>query len=224
MSSTPLIRFDKVTKSFLGKEPVFKQISLQINNGEFLFLTGISGAGKSTIFRLLMGLEIPDSGKVLFEGGDVSRLGRRGLSLHRRRIGMVFQDYKLLKKKTALENIEVPLQIMGISARQRSIRIRELSKTLRIESFLNQRVESLSGGEQQLVAMARAAIHRPKVLLADEPTANLDQKMANLIVEMLTVLNNTGLTVVIATHDVALIKAHRKRILLLKRADLFEVE
>jgi len=224
VSLLPLIRFENVTKSYLGKEPVLDEISLKIDAGEFLFLTGISGAGKSTIFRLLMGLEIADSGQVLFNGGEVSQFNRRKLAVHRRAIGMVFQDYKLLRKKSAQENIEVPLQINGISNRQRVNKIHEIADTLKIKNLLDQNVESLSGGEQQLVAIARAAVHYPKVILADEPTANLDQKMANLIIEMLSVLNRSGITVVVATHNVDLIKAHRRRILLLKKANLFEVE
>ena len=117
--SEPLISFENVTKGYLGKEPVFKDINLKINDGEFLFLTGISGAGKSTVFRLLMGLEKPDSGQVFFQGGEVANLIKRKLSLHRRNIGMIFQDYKLLQKKTTLENIEVPLLIKGVSSKQR---------------------------------------------------------------------------------------------------------
>ena len=222
--SEPLISFENVTKGYLGKEPVFKDINLKINDGEFLFLTGISGAGKSTVFRLLMGLEKPDSGQVFFQGGEVANLIKRKLSLHRRNIGMIFQDYKLLHNKTTLENIEVPLLIKGVSSKQREIKIEEISKTTRIRHLLHQRVESLSGGEQQLVAIARAAVHSPKIILADEPTANLDQTMATLIVETLRHLNESGVTVIIATHDVNLIKSYRQRILLLKNAHLIEVQ
>jgi cell division transport system ATP-binding protein len=224
LSSDPLISFVNVTKGYLSKEPVFKNINLKIDNGEFLFLTGISGAGKSTVFRLLMGLEKPDSGQVFFQGQEVAGLNKKNLSFHRRNIGMIFQDYKLLQNKTTLENIEVPLLIKGVPSKQRELLIGQISKTSQIRHLLHQKVESLSGGEQQLVAIARAAIHSPKVILADELTANLDQTMANLIIETLRNLNESGVTVIIATHDVNLIKTYRQRILLLKNADLIEVQ
>lgn len=223
LSPDPLISFVNVSKGYLRKEPVFKNINLKINNGEFLFLTGISGAGKSTVFRLLLGLEKPDSGQVFFQGQEVAGLNNKNLNFHRRNIGMIFQDYKLLQKKTSLENIEVPLLIKGVPSKHRELLIGEISKRTQIRHLLHQKVGSLSGGEQQLVAIARAAIHSPKVILADELTANLDQTMANLIIETLHKLNESGVTVIIATHDVNLIKTYRRRILLLKNADLIEV-
>lgn len=223
VQNKPLITFQNVCKRFLGKEPIFSGINLEISSGEFIFLTGVSGAGKSTLFRLLMGLEKPDKGSIQFNSAEVVTLSGHAMCLHRRSIGMIYQDYKLLQKRTAAENIAIPLQINGHSRRKRDATIKDISRKLKIDGLLKQPVESLSGGEQQLVAIARAAVHKPILILADEPTANLDQKMAARILEMLLLLNAEGITVMFATHDIHLLKTYRKRTLLLKQSDLIEV-
>ncbi len=223
VASKPIIELRGTKKSFQGKEPIFSNVSLKIHKGEFLFLTGVSGAGKSTIFRLLLGLQKADEGQVFFNGTEVGSIPKNEMHHHRRSIGMVFQDYKLLEKKTAQENIGIPLEIMGISSHRREKQIRQIAKRLRIEHLLKQNVQSLSGGEQQLVAIARASVHFPLVILADEPTANLDQKMGGKIFKMLTILNSSGITIVVATHDINLIKSYEKRILLLRNSGLIEV-
>ncbi len=223
MHQKPLIAFQKVRKSFFGKEPIFSDISLTISKGEFVFLTGISGAGKSTLFRLLLGLEKPDKGSIVFNGTEVTSLGSEKMSRHRRSIGMIFQDYKLLGKRTAEDNIAIPLQINGTTRSLKNARIKDLADKLKIDKILKQPVQSLSGGEQQLVAIARAAVHSPIPILADEPTANLDQTMATHIIDMLTLLNDEGITVIVATHDINLLKAHKRRIVLLKQSALIEV-
>ncbi|NQU63814.1 MAG: ATP-binding cassette domain-containing protein [SAR324 cluster bacterium] len=219
----PLIIFQKVKKSFLGKEPIFSDINLKVSKGEFIFLTGVSGSGKSTLFRLLLGLEKPDKGSIIFNGIAVTSLVREKMSQHRRSIGMIFQDFKLLAKRTAEDNIGIPLQINGTSRSEKKARIKDLAHKLRISEILKQPVKNLSGGEQQLVAIARAAVHSPILILADEPTANLDEKMAKHIFSMLTLLNEEGMTVIVATHDINLLKAYKKRILLLKQSALIEV-
>jgi len=219
-----LIALQKVKKSFLGKEPIFSDINVEISEGEFVFLTGVSGAGKSTLFRLLLGLEKPDDGSILFNGSEVTSLVGKEMLEHRRSIGMIFQDYKLLEKRTAEDNIAIPLQIKGISRSIKSVEIKNITEKLKIGKILKQQVGSLSGGEQQLVAIARAAVHSPILILADEPTANLDQKMATRIFDMLTLLNEEGMTVIVATHDINLLKAYDKRILLLKKSTLIEVQ
>jgi cell division transport system ATP-binding protein len=223
VSIKPLITFRKVKKSFLGKEPLFSDINLEISEGEFIFLTGVSGAGKSTLFRLLLGLEKPDDGSIKFNGSEVTSLVGKEMLQHRRSIGMIFQDYKLLEKRTAEDNIAIPLQIKGISRSVKSAKIKDITHKLKISQILKQQVRSLSGGEQQLIAIARAAVHSPTLILADEPTANLDPRMATRIFDMLTLLNEEGMTVVVATHDINLLKAHKKRILLLKQSALIEV-
>lgn len=218
-----LISLKDITKGFLDKKPLFCGLEMDVHRGEFLFLTGISGAGKSTLFKLLIGIELPDEGEVNVGGRRVHALTPREMAYHRRKMGIVFQDYKLLPRKTAQENIAVPLEIMGLSAQNIEKKIKQQARKLDIDYLLNQRIESLSGGEQQLVAIARASIHTPQLILADEPTANLDQKMAGRILNMLLELNEEGITVIIATHDINLIKSHNCRILLIKNSVLREV-
>ncbi len=223
MQNRPLIAIRKVRKHFLGKEPIFTDINLEVSGGEFIFLTGISGAGKSTLFRMLLGLEKPDGGRIIFNGSDVRGLSGDDMCRHRRSIGMIYQDYKLLQKRSAEDNIAIPLQINGSPRNIRDKKIKDIARKLKIGKLLKQQVQSLSGGEQQLIAIARAAVHKPILILADEPTANLDQKMATRIFEVLSLLNSEGTTVIFATHDINLLKAHQKRILLLKHSVLVEV-
>ncbi len=224
MAGKELIRLKSVTKSYLGKEPIFSDLNLTISKGEFLFLTGISGAGKSTIFKLIVGLEAPDTGSVRFDGVEVNKLSKSQIPIHRRSIGMVFQDYKLLNHRTTENNISIPLKIAGFNRYQQDKKIQRIAKELNLNSILKQKVGSLSGGEQQLVAIARAAIHSPKLVLADEPTANLDHKSAQNILNILSLLNTRGITVIIATHDIQLIKSMNERILLLKKSGMLEVK
>lgn len=224
MAGETLIRLKGVTKSYLGKEPIFTGLNLSITRGEFLFLTGVSGAGKSTIFKLIMGLEAPDEGSIRFDGVEVNKLPKSKIPFHRRSIGMVFQDYKLLENKTTENNISIPLKIAGVDRYQREQKIRKIASDLNLNSILKQKIRSLSGGEQQLVAIARAAIHSPKLILADEPTANLDQNTARTILNILSSLNKRGITVIIATHDIQLIKSMNRRILLLKNSNIMEVK
>ncbi len=223
MSEQTLVRFKNVEKSYLDKKPLFSNINTKVSQGEFLFLTGVSGAGKSTIFKLIMGLEKPNVGQIFFSNKEVNSISTREMPDHRRKIGMVFQDYKLLTKKTVEENIAIPLQIQGYSSSKIKKKTIEVAGKIGIEHQLKQPIQSLSGGEQQLVAIARASIHTPRLILADEPTANLDQKMADRIIKMLLSLNEDGITVIIATHDVSLIRSHEKRILLIKQSGLIEV-
>lgn len=223
MAKIPLIRFKEVEKSFLAKKPIFSGVNMEVEKGEFLFLTGISGAGKSTMFRLLIGLETADRGEILFNGKVINQMSPYEVSMHRRNIGVVFQDYKLLVQKTAAENIAIPMRIQGLSSNKVDKMVKQIAAKIGIEDLLKQPIQSLSGGEQQLVAIARASIHGPKAILADEPTANLDQKTANRIIAMLSKLNEEGITVIIATHDINLLKSQSRRILLIKNARLMEV-
>lgn len=217
------VKLINITKGYLDKKPLFEGLEMQIDKGEFLFLTGISGAGKSTLFKLMLGTEKPDVGEIIIYGRRVEKLTGKEMAFHRRNLGIVFQDYKLLVNKTAAENIAVPLQIQSLPSSKVDKMVAQHAEMMGIESLLKQRIESLSGGEQQLVAIARASIHKPKLILADEPTANLDQKMATKILNMLLEFNDKGITIVIATHDINLIKSHHCRILLIKNSVLREV-
>jgi len=223
MSDNPLVQFKQVEKSYLDNEPIFSNLDLSIDEKEFVFLTGVSGSGKSTFFKLIMGLEKLNKAEVTYQKTIVNKLSPDKMPFHRREIGMVFQDQALLKNKTVLENILLPLFINGASYKQINLRAKVISKQFDIEKLLKQKVSSLSGGEQQLTAIARASIHKPKIILADEPTANLDQKMAARIIEILDDLNQRGTTIIIATHDINLIKSYQKRTLFIKNRNIVDV-
>ncbi|MDT8447381.1 MAG: ATP-binding cassette domain-containing protein [bacterium] len=218
------IQFKGVVKGYLKKEPILSNLNLSVACGEFLYLTGASGAGKTTLFKLLMGLELPDAGEVYFEGHSVTALKPKAMPAHRRQFGMIFQDYKLLEKKTARDNISLPLLISGLDLEETRRRIDDIALKLDMDHILDQPVQSLSGGEQQLVAIARASVHNPSVILADEPTANLDQETAQRIYEILVKLNQGGTTVILATHNLSLIKKHPQRTLLIREGRLLEVQ
>ena len=227
MFDQPLIQFIEIEKSFLGKRPVLSNINLEISRGEILFLTGISGAGKSTVLRLIMGLESPNKGRVLYNGYNVHQLSKKKYPNHLRSIGMVFQDYKLLSNKTAKENIGIPLQIKGIGGIRAEKRVVEIAHHAGIGHLLEQPIKCLSGGEQQLIAIARAAVHEPLLILADEPTANLDPTTALKIIRILKQLNEKGITVVIATHDMHVLKTQKNRknrTILIKNASFITIQ
>ncbi len=201
VSEQPIIKFKDIEKSYLSKKPLFSKINTTIKQGEFLFLTGVSGAGKSTMFKLIMGLEKPNVGQIFFNGKEVNSISKREMPGHRKNIGMIFQDYKLLPKKTVEENIAIPLQIQGYSSSKINQMTLKIARRIKIEHQLKQSIQSLSGGEQQLVAIARASIHSPQLILADEPTANLDSKTSEQILSLLLDLNqNQNLTFVVSTH------------------------
>ena len=217
------IQYTRIVKSYLQKEPIFKGGNLTIAAGEFLYLTGASGAGKTTLFRLLMGLEEPEEGEVLFEGKPISQLKEKERPAHLRKFGVVFQDYKLLEHKTSRDNIAIPLLIKGMNLNDIQWKVDALAERLGFQSLLEQKVSSLSGGEQQLIAIARAYVHEPAVILADEPTANLDLSTAEHTLDILRKINQGGTTVILATHNLDLIKRHPARTLLIRDAKILEV-
>jgi cell division transport system ATP-binding protein len=218
-----MIELDSVTKSYQRKLPLLDNARAVIGNGEFAYLTGVSGAGKTTVFRLLLRMEQPDSGKVRVNGEDVRNLKPEGRARLRRKIGMVFQDYKLLLYDTVAENVALPLRIAGISPSRRTALVEERLRQVGLGGRGNERVVALSGGEKQLVSIARALALSPALLLADEPTGNLDQAMAFRIMELLREIHAGGCTVVVATHDVPLIRAFRARTLLIRERQIHEV-
>jgi len=217
------IQFQQIVKSYQKKQPVFHQANLEVRSGEFLYLTGASGSGKTTLFRLLMGAEAPDSGQVNFAGKNVASLKLRERPYHLRSFGVVFQDYKLLPHKTAKDNISIPLLIKGEPLDEVSQKVDDLAARLGFTHLLSSKVASLSGGEQQLIAIARAYVHNPAVILADEPTANLDNQTAENTLDILRKINQGGTTVVLATHNLDLIKRHPARTLLIRQAKILEV-
>ena len=218
-----MIEFDGVSKSYLGMRPVLENVVLRVKRGDFLYLTGVSGAGKTTVFKLLMLLERPTAGTIKLNGAEVTALDSRQTAFHRRRIGMVFQDYRLLPRLSIEENVALPLWVAGLPRVQVRKRTAECLRWVGLEERRQELVQVLSGGEQQLVAISRAMAFDPPVVLADEPTGNLDQNMAHTVMSLLQRINQRGTTVIVATHDLHLIRSFRARTLLIKDRAIHEV-
>jgi len=205
----------------VGKEydrrQVLRGIDLQLDGGEFVFLTGPSGAGKTTLLRLLYAAERPTEGEVWVAGQRVDQLSRSRLPGLRRKVGIIFQDFKLLKRKTVLENITFVLRFHGVAPREAHRRAYQVLKRLGLHHRQSAMPESLSGGEQQRVAIARALAYQPRLILADEPTGNLDADLAAELLSLLCDINYQGATVMVATHDQALLESIPARTLVLHK-------
>lgn len=199
-----MIQLDKVSKLYAGGRQALRSVSLDIQPGEFIFLTGRSGAGKSTILKLLALVERPTQGQVLVDGRNIGRLRRRAIPAYRRQIGMVFQDHKLLENRSVFENCALPLIIAGLGRREIEKRVRAALDTVGLLDRERQTPRALSAGEQQRVGIARAVVSRPRLLIADEPTGNLDSELALEIMRLFQRFNEVGVTMLIATHDVEL--------------------
>jgi len=219
-----MIRFETVTKTYKGEVVALREASAEIQKGEFVFLVGPSGSGKSTFIRLINREEVPDAGKILVAGKDVSSLSSWKVPYLRRNIGYVFQDYKLLPKKTVTENVAFALEVIG---RPRPIIKRQVPAILELVGLSrkgDRLPEELSGGEQQRVSIARAFVNRPLILLADEPTGNLDPATSVGIMRLLDRINRSGTTVVMATHDRGIVDTMRRRVIELDRGMLVRDE
>ena len=201
----PILVFEHVSKSFRIGQPVLRELSLTIERGEFAFITGQSGAGKSTLLRLIYRADFPDAGRILFMGRDVARLRQESVPALRRNLGVVFQDFKLVNDWTVFENVAIALEVVGLPARVIQSRVAETLERVGLAGRGDERAEVLSGGEQQRVGIARAVVHRPRILLADEPTGNLDPELSREIMGLFESFNDVGVTVLIATHDISLI-------------------
>ncbi len=210
-----MVEFRNVSKSF-GKIKALSEISFKIEKGEFVYITGPSGAGKTTILRLILREILPDSGQIIFDGTDIVNLDRKQIPLLRQKIGVVFQDYKILPERTARENIEVPLAVIGIDPSQWEARVNQVLKLVGLTDRSDLFPAQLSGGELQRVSLARALVVNPKLILADEPTGNLDWETAETIVELFEKINHEGKTVIMATHNKMIVEKHKKRIIELK--------
>lgn len=209
-----MIRFDGVTKVYTrGAAPAVNDLSLEIERGEFVFLVGKSGSGKSTFLQLAMREEIPTSGDVWVLGQNVGKLSRWKIPHLRRQIGMVFQDFKLLENKTVYENVAFAMQVLGRPRHQIESQVPETLELVGLAGKEKRMRWELSGGEEQRVAIARAMVNRPQLLLADEPTGNLDPETSMGIMRLLNRINLNGTTVVMATHDVDIVNQMRKRVI-----------
>ena len=215
-----MIRFENVTKVYKGNVGALQDISLEIAKGEFVFLVGPSGSGKSTFLKLLLRDEVATAGNVLVAGRDIGRLGAWKIPSLRRNIGCVFQDFKLLPNKTVYENVAFALEVIGRPRHIVRTQVPQILDLVGLSKKADDFPTELSGGEQQRVSIARAFVNRPLILLADEPTGNLDPATTVGIMRLLDRINRTGTTVVMATHDQRIVDAMRRRVLELDRGSL----
>ena len=206
-----MIEFSHLYKTYPGPTHALKNVELSIDKGEFVFLTGPSGAGKTTLFKMLCAYDRPTSGSIHVAGFDLASLNQNTVSQFRRRIGVIFQDFKLLKDRTIFENVALPLIIRGDRPHMVNRRVKDVLEQVGLSEKANQLPEFISGGEQQRTAIARALIHQPGVLVADEPTGNLDPQLSEEIMDLLERVCAQGTTVFVATHDHEMVKRRKKR-------------
>lgn len=211
-----MIQFDNVTKRYDTGHEALKRVSFDIKANEMVFLTGHSGAGKSTLLKLIMMMEHPSDGKVVVDGFDLGAQSRKHIPYHRRNIGVVFQDHQLLFDRSVFDNVALPLEIAGYTPKEIGRRVRAaLDKVGLLEKEKHNPI-TLSGGQQQRIGIARAVVHKPKILLADEPTGNLDPQLSAEIMYLFEQFNHVGVTVLLASHDLSLIASLKHRMLTLK--------
>ncbi|UVK76666.1 MAG: cell division protein FtsE [Sodalis sp. Fle] len=217
-----MIRFEQVSKAYLGGRQALQGVNFHLRPAKMACLTGHSGAGKSTILKLICGIERPSAGHILFRGHNISRLKNSEIPFLRRQIGTIFQDHHLLLDRTVYDNVAMPMVIVGTSIENIRRRVSAaLDKVGLLDKALNFPIQ-LSGGEQQRVGIARAIVNKPAVLLADEPTENLDDTLSKGILQLFEEFNRVGVTVLMATHDTALIAHQNYRILTLKQGRISE--
>lgn len=211
-----MIVFQNVTKKFGSSITALEDVSLEIKNGEFVFLVGPSGAGKSTLLRLLSRQYLPSAGKILLDNQDIAKLKYDEIPQYRRKVGFVFQDFKLLEDRTVFENVALGLEVRGLAEHDIN---KEVERMLKLFEIWNRRQlfpRQLSGGEAQRTAIARAIIGKPEVLLADEPTGDLDPQTAWSVIQLLGEINSWGTTVIMATHNKEIVDTQRRRVIAVK--------
>ncbi|MGH3358169.1 MAG: cell division ATP-binding protein FtsE [Nocardioidaceae bacterium] len=209
-----MIRFDNVTKAYPGQQrPALDKVDVEVEKGEFVFLVGASGSGKSTFLRLILREARPSTGRVYVAGKEINRLASWKVPRLRRDLGTVFQDFRLLPNKTVSENVAFALQVIGKSRSDIKRLVPETLELVGLENKGERMPDELAGGEQQRVAVARAFVNRPMILIADEPTGNLDPTTSVGIMKLLDRINRTGTTVLMATHDAGIVDQMRKRVI-----------
>jgi cell division transport system ATP-binding protein len=221
-ASKPILVMEEVYKYFRRDVPTLRNVNLTVERGEFVFVTGPSGSGKSTLLQLVYRQHTVDSGRILFSGRDISRLTDKSIPFLRRNLGIVFQDFKVVPHWTAFENVAISLEIIGTQPRLLRSRVAEALERVGLAGRGNERTETLSGGEQQRVAVARAIVTEPALLLADEPTGNLDPQLAIDVLTLFEEIHETGTTVIFATHDHSLLQSAPHRLVVLDDGRLIE--
>jgi len=211
------IEFQRVSKKYESGQEALSQVDFHLEQGEMAFLTGHSGAGKSTLMKLMMMIERQTAGQILVDGVDLRALSRHAIPQHRRRVGVVFQNHQLLFDRSVFHNVALPLQVSGADPQQVAKRVRAALDKVGLLDKENQNPMALSGGEQQRVGIARAVVNKPQLLLADEPTGNLDPKLSAEIMNLFQEFNRVGVTVLVASHDLALVARMRHRVLTLNQ-------
>jgi cell division transport system ATP-binding protein len=215
-----VITFKKVTKVYAPNHYALSDVSFHIEQGEFVSIVGQSGAGKSTLVKLLSAEESPTKGEIIIGGWDITHIREHDVAVLRRQIGVVYQDYKLLPKKTVYENVSFALEVSGTPWKRIEEVVPQVLKIVGLKEKADRYPDQLSGGEKQRVAIARALVHRPKVLLADEPTGNLDTINTQDIIHLLEKINEFGTTIVLVTHDKEVVNTLKRRVITLEHGKL----
>ncbi len=208
-----MIKFENVSKSYSKGSPAVRDISFEIDRGEFVFLIGSSGSGKTTLIRLMIREEKPDDGTIWVAGKNLVTMPNWKVPHFRRNVGVIFQDFRLLPNKTVAQNVAFALQVIGKPSRFIATQVPQILRLVGLEDKMERFPHQLSGGEQQRVAIARAFVNRPLILLADEPTGNLDPETSWGVMNLLERINRTGTAVVMATHDVGIVDSMRRRVI-----------
>ena len=215
-----MIKFTDVEKIYSDKNKSLDKINLGISQGEFVFLMGHSGAGKSTLLKILTREEKVSSGRISVLGADLSKIKQKKIHNYRRNLGVIFQDFRILREKTVYENVEIAMRAVGASSRKIKPRVMEVLTKVKIEDKYNKYPDELSGGELQRVAIARAIVNNPSIIIADECTGNLDRENSIGILNILNDINKDGVTVIMATHDNEIIKLFPKRVIQLENGKI----
>ncbi|MBT9168031.1 MAG: Cell division ATP-binding protein FtsE [Syntrophomonadaceae bacterium] len=214
--SVIMIEFQRVSMAYPNGVTALKNINLAVEQGEFVFLVGESGAGKSTLIRLLCREFLPTEGSIRVQGRDIARLKRREVPFFRRNIGVVFQDFRLLENRTVYENVAFAMQVVGATVRDMRRRVPDALQLVGLAAKAKMKPLELSGGEQQRVCLARAIVNQPSLIIADEPTGNLDPRTSMGIMDALKAINIRGTTIIMASHDKEIVDAMRQRVLVLE--------
>lgn len=219
--ATPqIVQFSHVDKIYPPKQVALRDLDFAVEEGEFLFIAGASGAGKSTLLKLIFAAERPSRGQVVVGGRNITTLSQGEVASLRRSVGVIFQDYKLLPTRSVLENVAFALEVIGVTKEARLDLSKQMLEALGLKDRLHVPPQTLSGGEQQRVSIARALVNRPKLILADEPTGNLDPDMTAAVFNLLLEANRCGSTVLIASHNLTLIEEINRRTLVLEKGKL----